>query len=171
MRKLLMVLLAGVISVCFCLAGCGNNDEEIADGEYTVTFNFENKKVGEVKVKDGEIYGEIPKVEKPGYTVTFPLNPLLVIKDTTVNAVVSPKTYKITYDLGNADKYKASIGETEQSVVFGEDLELRIPKVESDDYNFYCWKLNGEKFENGKWELTEDITLTAAYSSIWTRIY
>ena len=131
----------------------------------------EGEKVGEMKVKGGEVIdGAVPSVYKAGYDVSFSVDLSAVAEDLTVNATVSLKTYKITYDLGNSAKYGSHLDSLEQTVVYGEEFELRVPEMD-DNYSFNCWKLDGKKFENGKWTLTKNVTLVASYSSNWTGNY
>lgn len=83
-------------------------------------------------------------------------------------------TYQLTTDVGEME------GEETQEVTYGQSFTLN--KLIREDYIGY-WTYNGEKFEEGIWNLETDITLVAKWEKKttptppenddenWTNIY
>lgn len=126
--------------------------------QINVTFKQDGEKDIIITLNSGESINEIPQpVQKPGYTIAWDKNDFNNIKSSMiVNAVSTANTYTIIYEIDN----KVTGIQSEQSVVYGEDFELAIPK--KDGKVFVNWTLKGTKtnVENGKYIWTEDITLT-----------
>ena len=79
---------------------------------------------------------------------------------------MQPKTYKIYYNLGECST--AVIEAIEQDVQYNSNYEVYIPYCEDAtvyDYEFVKWVRadTNEAFENGKWEYTDNIYLTAVW--------
>lgn len=138
--------------------------QEIVANTYTITFKQTGEELKTVTVKEGEDCpaDKIPAVvEKTGYTVVWETKDLTnVTGDITVNAVVTPKTYTLTFDAGEGRSEKS-----EMQVTY--DAEYALPGVvPSAGYKFVGWTLNGENVaSSGTWKTADNVTYVAKYEA------
>ena len=95
--------------------------------------------------------------------------------DLTVNAVLTPKTYKVFFDYGILkDSVNIANRKTEQDVAYGSKLVLPIPEDNTGEYVFDGFLIQGtqEKISDDYTFLhTENITVVAQWKREWSSIY
>ncbi|MBQ8308621.1 MAG: hypothetical protein IJX96_02180 [Clostridia bacterium] len=140
---------------------------------YTVTFRQDGESDVTVRVESGKGVAEadIPTLRaKFGHTATWETVDLTnVTQDIVVNAVYTPKTYKITlvWNLPS-DVPETAVTKTEIEVKYNEAFVLpSYGGVSGDGWKIDYWKTaEGEKFFSGNYPLVSDITLYAEWS-LW----
>ncbi len=165
MKKLLILLLA-LVSVFSMIACGGKEDVETPKVEkpavYTVSFIQEGQEIIKKYVQEGKALTDIPTpVAVKGYDVVWEQASYdKVIADMKINAVLTPKSYDITYNVNGG-----SIAETTQKVTYDAKYTLLTPTREG--YVFVCWNFGDNSFEkDGKWKNAENVTLTAVWQKI-----
>lgn len=150
-----------IICLTFCLlfsiTGCK---------EDTVRVTFKQSGWSDMirEVKVGETLKSIPKPKGvDGYEVVWDVTDFSNLqKNITVNAVLSPKEYTITYDLGSrkGDSFAKIEGDV-QTVTF--DSTVITFKPTCSGYSFLGWTVKGKNlsFNDGKYIYAEDIILVA----------
>ena len=168
MKRLCSLLLAFIAALClFC--ACSEPEEET--GVYTVTFSLEGQADIVKEVESGEALTDIPTpVGKDGYDVAWnTTNFSKITGDLTVTAVLTPKTYVITYTynplLDNA--YEVTLEKTTQSVVYNTQFTLATATASNAEKTliFQGWvdEETNEPVVAGTYDFTRDITLVAQF--------
>ncbi len=165
MKKIISVAVA-LIAV-FCLFACTPATEPPANATYTVTFKQDGAADVTRTVEEGKSLTDLPAPQAvTGYTVTWESKDLTNVKsDITVNAVKTPNTYTITFELNNEN---ASVQSDTLNVVY--DAEFILPKPEVFGTNeFIKWVIKGTQTEltSGVYKIADNVTLTAVYDE-WT---
>lgn len=159
LKKLTVVLLL----LCFLLAftGCGEKSDTV-----TITFKQDGMfdVVREIEKGDSLLFPPSPKSED-GYDIVWDRTEFIAVQeDITVNAIKTPKQYKITYDLGSrkGDDF-VNIEGYEQNVTFNQTVTTYKPTCSG--YTFIGWEIQGKNktFTDGKYTYPEDITLIARW--------
>ncbi|MBQ9729428.1 MAG: InlB B-repeat-containing protein [Clostridia bacterium] len=117
--------------------------------------------------KEVAVGGMIPEHEIPvpasvqGYTVTWDRADFEDLTESiVVNAVLTPKTYTITYDLVGGEFEEGVL--LTQEVAYNTAYELKTPTREFRQ--FVGWKLNGIAVDlTGTWTIAENVTLQAEW--------
>ncbi len=150
-----------------------SGQEEVV--EYTIRFVQEGTQDIVRKVKEGQALTDIPSpVAVAGYDIAWNVTDFSRIEgDVTVIAIKTPKTYTITYLLGElAEDPNAVISTTEQDVKYKETFTLVIPTCTR--YAFKHWVITGTEtiFNGGTYTRTSDVSLTAVWEIVeedfWT---
>lgn len=173
MKKFLLLLLAAVTSIIlFTACQSGGNDQGDTTS-YTVTFVQEGKDNVVVSVKAGESVqmADVPQLDEiAGYDVDWDKDFSEVNADLVVTAVKTPKTFTITYTYDSRlseSGYVVSLGKTTQSVKYNSDYVLSSASASGGDraLDFVGWKnVETDKFfEDGRYTLTESVTLIAVF--------
>lgn len=185
MRKkfydLLTILLLSVTCVCaFAISACATGKTDPDDGPsqsvtYTVTFKQDGYDDIVKTVEEGENLADIPTpATQTGYTITWDRTDFTnITQSVIVNAVQTPNTYKITYNLG-ANTYATLPVET-QEVRYGENFTLQTPEYKGSAA-FYGWyladedgKATDEKAESGTYIWAHDICVIAKWQE-WSDV-
>lgn len=166
MKKFLSIALSAVCCVSF-LAGCETNREEPAETTYKVTFvqsGVENI-VREVRSGNALTNIPVPQAQK-GYSVVWEdVDFENITKDITVNAIATPNTYTITYQLAEDEIME---GELTQDVTYDATYELKMPVKAL--HTFSAWTTETQTLpQSGVWTIDADVTLTATWElNVWT---
>ena len=167
MKKILSIALSAVCCASF-LAGCESNKEEPKKQTYKITFvqNGAEDIVREVESGSDLKNIPVPKAQK-GYTVVWEdVNYYSnITKDMTVNAIATPNTYTITYQMGEGETLE---GELTQDVTYDAAYELKTPTKPL--YAFSAWTTETQTLQqSGVWTIDADVTLTATWElNVWT---
>ena len=118
-------------------------------------------------------------ISEIGYDVVWDVTDFSAItSSTTVNAVKTAKSFVIHYELGSVSgDSHAQISATSQNVKYDEAFNLLTPSC--DGYIFKGWVIKDTEttFENGKYTLTDNVTLVAVWEEDtnddrwWTKNY
>ena len=139
-------------------------DEADKPAFVTVTFRQEGKPDVVRKVLKGKPLNSVPDPEQIlGYTVCWSVEDFSSFtKDVVVEVVKIPNQYTITYEKGRAD---ATLDVTSQPVAYGTAYTLARPTCTG--YTFVKWVIKGTEnvFEDGTYNLTSDVTLTAVWKA------
>ena len=117
--------------------------------------------VFEIEAGDNMLESDIPEPQPvTGYDVSWSLSDAEIIALTssrTITAVLTAKTYTITYDAGAGTVTPAT-----QTVTYDSAYTLASPELKH--YTFVCWK-NGDTAvaATGTWNIADDVTLTAEW--------
>ncbi|MCL2522672.1 MAG: InlB B-repeat-containing protein, partial [Erysipelotrichales bacterium] len=131
---------------------------------YTITFDVAGgNTLSDQTVTFGENF-TLPTPTKTGHTFAGWLhngNPFTagtwdIPNDITIVATWTANTYTITFDLAGGEGYFP-----QETITFGDDFWLPIDIPTREGHTFTGWHLNGELFNEGTWNLTNDITLVA----------
>ena len=175
MMKKFCCMLIAVFSAT-CLFACAQPSEGGGStpgdsstlGDYQVTFLYEDGMRVVKSVTPGQPLTDIPVLpERVGYDAAWDVTDFSnVSSDLTVNAVYTPKTFTIHYDLGECPD--ATITALTQEVAYATEYQLYVPSSLEDavyDYQFVKWVKTGtqEEFSNGTYEYTDDVFLTAVW--------
>ena len=176
MKKLLMLILSLTMATV-AFTSCNlfemadpSTDSSASESVETPkekTFKVTFKQTGEedvvVEVKEGESLSgdKIPTPKaKVGYDVVWEDVNLTNIKaDIVVEAVLTAKTYTITYNAAGGTCPST------QKVVFDSVVTLAEPELK--DHQFICWlDEEGKTVSSGKWTIASDVTLTAKWKKV-----
>lgn len=132
--------------------------ELIETEKFKVRFVQQGEEDKVIEVKKGEKLNDVPAPKKiKGYSVSWDIADLqdrVITEHLTVNAVLTPKTYKVTF------KYNGE--ETTKTATYGEKFAFpEIAGVES-------WQIEGSMSDySGEityWDFDYEVTFTAKYS-------
>ncbi len=157
-----------VVMILFALglisASCGGDDVTYRK----VVFSVNGREYFTKYVEDGKGISELPETPTiKGYEVSWEDVGLESIStDLTINAIIMPCTYIITYNTDGGE-----INSTTQGVAFGADYTLEVP--EKANAEFLGWYTeDGELFANsGKWFNDDNVTLTARWQGVYYITY
>ncbi len=146
----------------------------------TITFVQKGQKNIVKKVEKGGTLAKIPTPkQRKGYDVAWDRTDFTDIqKNLTVTAILTPKQYVITYDLGERkNDHNASLQSNTQKVTYHEACTLYVPSCKG--YDFIGWSLSGNDtgtyFTDGIYKKAKNITLTAIWVKVkdheWTNNY
>ncbi|MBE5741789.1 MAG: hypothetical protein E7360_00505 [Clostridiales bacterium] len=137
--------------------------------KFTVTFvqaGCESKTYTDIV--ENTSFTNIPDpIAKVGYNVTWKAEDLAkltsVTENVVVNAVETPNTYTITYDVNGGESVQP------QDVTYDSDVTLATP--ERDGYTFMGWTYEGNAVINGKWTIAKNVTLVATWTKNVVKTY
>lgn len=143
--------------------------------KYKITFmsNGGTLKSGEEEQRVVSGSDIVPPVyEKTGYTLSWDKDFNTITDSTVINAVWTPKKYKITFDANGGYFEDDYDGQTPIQVVYGQEIAY-LPKVKHEDTNlfFNCWvvvdnsigKINDGKkvYDSSVWKFDSSYQLKA----------
>lgn len=172
MKKMVSVMAA--LAAVFCLFACAPKSPNPTPGgdttTYTVTFKQEGESDVVKSIEEGKTLTDIPTPKAvTGYTVEWEDKDLSNIKSNIiVNAVKTPNSYTITFELNNAD---ASLESETLAVTYDAEFTLPTPQVHGTK-QFTKWVIKGTEteFTSGVYRIADNLTLTAVYDE-WTENY
>lgn len=132
---------------------------------YKVTFVQDGQANVVKTVKKGATLTDIPvPASVVGHDVVWNVTDFTNVQNNmTVNAVVTAKTFTITYEISSiADNNGVTLPQLTQTVTYGQAFTLfDLPTFVEDgvEYVLTAWLKDGEKFVSGTWTLLDDITL------------
>lgn len=94
--------------------------------------------------------------------------------DVTVEPVYTPKTYTVTFNMGNLGDVAMT---APQSITVTYDSEYTLPSYTlglNEEYEFKGWRKSGSRKNvdiSGVWTLDEDVSLTAVWEKVNTDSY
>ena len=138
--------------------------------KHTVSFVQAGEDTLSIMVEDGAslIEADIPAPQpKTGYTVAWEEKDLTNIKsDITVQAIITAKTYTVTFDAGEGTVTPAT-----QTVTYDKAPEsFATPTREG--YKFVCWKYEDKIVSASElWTIDSDVTLQAVWAKIYTIVF
>lgn len=163
MKKILLNLILVLIFLTI-FSACAENDFKEEKKKYKITFIQSGVANIERKVTAGESLKNVPASQaKEGYSVVWDITDFSCINSNlTVNAVESPNTYKIIYNLGERET-EAEIAEQEQEVIFDTEFGLYTPTC--NGYRFKKWVISGTNtvFTDSIFTTARDVSLTAIW--------
>lgn len=168
MKKFCCAVIAALGATCLFACSPPSGGDSFALGHYRVTFIYEDGTRVVKSVVQGQPLTDIPVLpERVGYEAAWSQTDFSsVSSNVTVNAVYTPKTFTIHYDLGECPN--ATITSLTQEVAYATEYQLYIPYSPENavyDYQFVKWLKTGtqEEFSNGTYEYTENVYLTAVW--------
>ena len=169
MKRLCSLLLACIATLCLF---CACKEPDKGPVVYTVTFSQEGQTDIVKEVESGKALTDIPTpVGQEGYDIVWSVtNFSNITENLTVTAVVTPKTYVITYTynplLDNA--YEVTLEKTTQSVAYNSQFTLATATASNTERTliFEGWvdQETNEPVEAGTYVFTKNITLVAQFS-------
>lgn len=165
MKKIVCLLLTLITMLCFCCA--------CEKGNYTITFVQSGQENIVKQVERGKKLTDIPTpIAQDGYDIYWDITDFSTITgDTTVNAVIKPKTFTITYTYNELmdNAYEVVLEKTTQDVLYNSEVSLATASAANEERTlvFNGWKEieSGEMFNGGKYAYTRNITLIAVFSA------
>lgn len=168
MKRIACLLLSFLATACLGFA-CSKNEDTL----YTITFVQSGQENIVRQVENGQELTDIPTpIAQDGYDVRWDITDFSnITEDKTVNAVITPKTYTITYTynplLDNA--YEVVLEKTTQEVVYNSDFTLATASAKNDErtlvFDGWIEQESGEKLNSEKYVYTRNITLIAVFSA------
>ncbi len=137
---------------------------------FTLTFKQKNTDDVNIKVYEDEVLdkSQIPQLlSVSGYDVSWDVADLNLIKnDKTINAVYTPKTYKIYYSniegVKNLNEISFDGENYYQEVTFNASYNLFAPQKEG--FEFLYWTYNDNpKISGANWDIANDVMLKAVW--------
>ena len=172
MKKLLTFIITAIVSLCIIFSfGCSGQDEPYTPEEETVTVTFVEAGYKNVVIevqKGGDIAEEdMPKTHyKKGYVIAWEdFKKTGINQNVTVNAVLTPKTYTLTFDANGGTV-------TTETLTVEYDSDYDLPTPTRGAYKFKYWISEGKIYDlSGVWKFDEDVALTAIWGDAWSIEY
>ena len=197
-KKFLIILLASILPISvFGMVGCA----EVPQGgsiSHNVNFIVNGELYKSVAVSKGDRLS-VDKVPAPpeieGYDVIWSPGALkqvteqYVDSDKAVDAIITAKTFKVSYNLGNGEHFNSTTGLIlynnmyTQEITYGESYSLYLPEKESVsevvdgvpttfDFVFTSWCIEAIPVANsGTWNIAKDVVLTPSFRIVYPDYY